>query len=1826
MALALKLSNRASKKACVIFQKIDPLKKMRYVVTPVPLPAATVSDGSSLPQWLQRAAEALQLDEDAIGSLATSRGIIKQHDNVCPSESLDFCCAYSEQLRTLLGSNVSAVEGDVLSSWLISAPSGSVSFTASSVHSELILTLYASASLATAVACQDYTLAPQLFARAQACLREAMQYSDMLTSSGSPLPNGTASSGIAVYMTSELLGAFVSFIDAQMMELSSTNFISHNTTWMLSDASLQDNLRALLSASKSYGDAAPIFLVSGAECFTELAELSALKPHILTVAGRMAAAKCLFAERKYSMCIEECQEISSIIATCAPEEKGFVSISLCIECKDNLMEQLLELIAAAESSINASDSLSDLAAASNVPPGSTFEVPNVNAVGSAGGAAHEPLTLDLAPVQEPASEFLAGKSDNSAEVVLLNNIISQKDGELAEKQILIDSLNAEIEGLKSSPQGAEPASVLSSLDFTSLLLNKDMEIHRLQRIVMECYDTSGPPIFPPYQEPPALVDSVREQLGSTIAELRQELADLQTNFDDISKQLSEERLAAENANQIAAVLQGELAETKDELSSTQVELSAAKEELSGMGDLKAANADLINQIHILKEQAMAAVDGKIAPVCHGTAVLTDVDVINDAERKLQYLQDRVMCLERQLSTAPSAPAAAPSCPGPAVLTDVDVINDAERKIQCLQDRVMCLESQLLTTQKTLSDANETVAVYHQEIIEAEAEAERLRDSLLGADAARSTDPEAHVAAVPLTDDLIMGFANAAIDIGGLKAGVSQAKMYDDMVELIVALEVENEKLKKKCLEYEVSPPVMMSLEVEPRPSDDDNEPGLSASLLQSIGTEIAIQSAWTRLPTLTTHLQSIVDRALEQLAAVTTEYAQNPDGQRDGSSIVNEYSHSDKPDSFEPSDNPDEEDQNNLQSRLFSIGTSSDNIDILEKMLSENASEPLTLATVARKLKVLGEGLQNLPTVIISGYEEEKAYNTLAERIVELVTEQHETNMNSMADCYKDIEMAHISIADLRLCMRKSDKVTELYDRFSVNDQKRLYELQLIAQRKNAELVSLIRYMNLLVQAYQLSIEAIKQNTDSQACTGKINGVEISTVLLEKDEQIVRLNEALQAARAHGEQRASDLTQDVRLAKEECETLEKQLAEYKAISDGHIPVSADGDDYFHNLLADRDRQIKELTDIVSMLNAGERPVMPVEQLVTEPEPTNDLLAEKDRKIQELNDIIAAMNADKPAETVASVIELREQEVHNAPEQVVTVASNSDLIAEKDRQIHELNNIIAAMNANKPELREQEVQAIPDYPITAEPVTASEPAPASVYILAQEQYQDNSFDQEVHRLPDPDPTWEAEQAAYVTESAPAPEPEAQSVYYASTYEPEPAYVRDSAPMPAYESTPSIDYEQLLVVKNAEIKRLQTLCEATAVAQMTAPTPAPALEQLSVPAASSDNLVNPYASSAFGDENAAESVYARSSADIEEIQRLNTELNSSNSKVQELTESLELLRTKNIAANTAIDNQNNQIEELTQDKQKLQNLVIQLTEENLVKSATVQSVMTTSVASSTLATEINNLKLELSERDHEIIRLTHTIERLNKQIVDNAGNEVPQLSTVIEIPPTATNNEIIKNLVNSIKTQEASFTHIRTLLKEKQAEVLKLKEALERQEDIVRTLLSNPSANRMKASAAGAADGNDALVLTNYNDASAADAQAAEEERARLEERIQSLERELASKDYDLNSKSQELDTLRGDLRRLQDEAIELRSKINDLETQLRDARREIEQLQENNAQPSGDNRRSRMLDDYTQKDLNEQIKNLYEMLSAKDAEIANYKRRLGIEDDTAFTYL
>lgn len=186
------------------------------------------------------------------------------------------------------------------------------------------------------------------------------------------------------------------------------------------------------------------------------------------------------------------------------------------------------------------------------------------------------------------------------------------------------------------------------------------------------------------------------------------------------------------------------------------------------------------------------------------------------------------------------------------------------------------------------------------------------------------------------------------------------------------------------------------------------------------------------------------------------------------------------------------------------------------------------------------------------------------------------------------------------------------------------------------------------------------------------------------------------------------------------------------------------------------------------------------------------------------------------------------------------------------------------------------------------------------------------------------------------------------------------------------------------------------------------------------------------------------------------------------------------------------------------------------------------------------------------------MTHTIERLNKQIVDNAGNEVPQLSTIIEIPPSATNNEIIKNLVNSIKTQEASFTHIRTLLKEKQAEVLKLKEALERQEDIVRTLLSNPMTNKMKTS--DSADGNNALILTNYNDTSAADGQAGEEERARFEERIQKLEEELAGKNYVIDSKSQEIDTLRGDLRRLQNEATELRAKIVDLETQLTDAKR------------------------------------------------------------------
>lgn len=92
----------------------------------------------------------------------------------------------------------------------------------------------------------------------------------------------------------------------------------------------------------------------------------------------------------------------------------------------------------------------------------------------------------------------------------------------------------------------------------------------------------------------------------------------------------------------------------------------------------------------------------------------------------------------------------------------------------------------------------------------------MRDSLLNVDAVKCAGqgPEQNTqlssTTVPLTDDLVMGFANAAIDIGGLKAGVSQAKVYDDMVELIIALEVENEKLKKKCLEYEISPPAIIS--------------------------------------------------------------------------------------------------------------------------------------------------------------------------------------------------------------------------------------------------------------------------------------------------------------------------------------------------------------------------------------------------------------------------------------------------------------------------------------------------------------------------------------------------------------------------------------------------------------------------------------------------------------------------------------------------------------------------------------------------------------------------------------------------------------------------------------------------------------------------------------------------------------------------------------------------------------------------------------------------------------------------------------------------------
>lgn len=64
-----------------------------------------------------------------------------------------------------------------------------------------------------------------------------------------------------------------------------------------------------------------------------------------------------------------------------------------------------------------------------------------------------------------------------------------------------------------------------------------------------------------------------------------------------------------------------------------------------MYELKIANASLTSQVRAIKDQAMVK---EVAPQGHGTAVLTDIHVINDTERMIQHLQDRIVSLESQL--------------------------------------------------------------------------------------------------------------------------------------------------------------------------------------------------------------------------------------------------------------------------------------------------------------------------------------------------------------------------------------------------------------------------------------------------------------------------------------------------------------------------------------------------------------------------------------------------------------------------------------------------------------------------------------------------------------------------------------------------------------------------------------------------------------------------------------------------------------------------------------------------------------------------------------------------------------------------------------------------------------------------------------------------------------------------------------------------------------------------------------------------------------------------------------------------------------------------
>lgn len=1098
----------------------------------VRLPLATISDDILEPTWAFAYEEAGLGDlDELLGFRASVRESLQRPDTELLA-SVGLLEEYVNQLRLLSACPLDSLE--TLETSLPQTTTWTVNAQLFHTHrptDELAMALYA----CVAVDMLQVTLPSTTPDAAIQLLQEAKLYIDEAS--------GLATKVIPV----ETLAGLGLWISGTICEIKGTYFLADNGSWELSSVELQDALKNLLRASKCYSEAiAGLALCPG--IFGELDSMMLAKPLILTAYARMAGARCLLRQGDTEKCLAECHDVMSLLSQVTPVGDYSSSLYIADHAKNKISDEILKLTSEASAAAQMNSSTVRL----SIPGEASFVPEAVEPIASVEPPPPLPNIIDLATLSNLEEAERRG-NQLAQRVEELEALVAQREFELEECR----------EALYMACQSQEEPQVMqdqaSSVDYGFLIAQKDAEIGRLQDLLM-----SGS-IFLPFPPP-------HESISKRNSERR---AQLDSGFFDADKlpmspdsseiaQLEEEirnkdiRIA-ELENIVLRSL--ECAPASDELQVQAAEMRAKISELEA-----ALNAQPVGVPDDIQEELQRLRASEM-----------------ETRRMLDILRHEVITLGKALASRPISSKVIeqePDSKSSKPIVSAEEVNE-------LQSRVLALETQLSITQMDLQNANQTVAELYANALQTEDKLDFMEAALqtsavqlhstedpptttpeFDETVVRTIEDKQEPCTLSIKEDIVPMFANTLAEMGDMHLMDSSDKMYSDLLELVAALELENERLRElvphPVSNVEACPLAVESL-IERQGEDaaeENTDETLGASMLMSIGAEIALSTPWTPLQPLATQLRmayTSLENICNELMAVPLVPAE---GKFVGSS--------------------DEEDDDNLNiTDLGDLGAPLETTDPMTQDLQKLGNHVLLLLKHALLLDTVA----------------------LTELSDDDVLAQLKADLSGPIPEGQAAQDLLIKAANMRVRLPMGQDVALLGAGLGSAICTRIQELQRLADAKNTELAVVTRCLSecaLLLDGLRAQglLGASKKDTEDAVVT-----------LLEKDEEIQKL----QFQHEHYERRISDLNRDI--TELQAELKERQCPEPQC-----------SDEKFYELLAARDNEIQDLKDIVSALSN------PQELVISAPTASanslsTDMLHDCGARLQALEHLCAEKSAE-----------------------------------------------------------------------------------------------------------------------------------------------------------------------------------------------------------------------------------------------------------------------------------------------------------------------------------------------------------------------------------------------------------------------------------------------------------------------------------------------------------------------------------------------------------------------------------------------------------------------